>query len=315
MRAYAESPYAEVVAVCDVSLERARQVADQFGVAHAFNDYRQLLALPEVDAVDIATPNDVHCEITLAALAARKHVLCEKPLALSVDDARRMEVAAVEAGLQAKVNFIHRYVPAVRYVKQLLDEGALGHIYHCNITYAQGHLTDATAPRVWRMNKVVTGTGVLGDLGTHAIDLARHWLGTELTSVSGRLTTFTKERPLPGATGPTVPLVPVDVDDEATWLASFANSIRGSIQASLGKALWQRGAWATLPVPSGLMRDDGKTSLHHWIEDLVLGTEIAPTFRDGVRAQEVVDAVVRSAEARQWIDVELSQPVRAAVLA
>jgi predicted dehydrogenase len=343
MRAYAESPYAQVVAVCDLSPERARQIAGQFGVEAAFDDYRDLLALAEVDAVDVATPNDMHCQITLAALAAGKHVLCEKPLALSVEDARRMERAAVEAGLGAKVNFIHRFVPAARYVKQLLDEGALGRIFHCNITYAQGHLTDPTAPRAWRMHKAVTGTGVLGDLGTHAVDLARHWMGTEFTAVSGRLTTFTRERPLPGATGSSIPLLPVDVDDEATWLASFANgaegsfftsrnatghanhiraelygsaggliydnAIRDSVQASLGDAMWKRGAWATLSVPSSLMRDQGKSSLHYWIEDLVLGSRMAPTFHDGVRAQEVVDAVVRSAEARRWVEVELGAPV------
>ena len=193
------------------------------------------------------------------------------------------------------------------------------------------------------MHKAVTGTGVLGDLGTHAIDLARHWMGTELTSVSGRLTTFTKERPLPGATGPTVPLVEVDVDDEATWLASFANgaegtfftsrnatghanhiraelygseggliydnAVRDSVQASLGRAMWKRGAWANLPVPSGLMKDDGKSSLQYWIEDLVLGSAMAPTFHDGVRAQEVVEAVVRSAEERRWVEVELAERV------
>ena len=343
MRAYAESPHAEVVAVCDVSLERAREVAGQFGVGRAFDDYRGLLALAEVDAVDIATPNDVHCEITLAALAAGKHVMCEKPLALSVEDARRMERAALEAGLEAYVNFGHRYVPAARYVKQLIEEGALGRIFHCNVTYAQGHLSDPSVPRAWRMHKAVTGTGVLGDLGTHTIDLARHWMDTELTSVSGRLTTFTKERPLPGASGTTVPLVEVDVDDEATWLASFANgaegafftsrnatghanhiraeiygseggliydnAVHGSVQASLGRAMWKRGAWATLAVPAGLMREDGKSSLQYWIEDLVLGTRVAPTFRDGVRAQEVVEAVVRSAAERRWVEVEMEEKV------
>jgi hypothetical protein len=89
--------------------------------------------------------------------------------------------------------------------------------------------------------------------------------------------------------------------------------LRDSVRASLGDAMWKRGAWATLAVPSGLMRDDGKSSLHYWIEDLVLGSRMAPTFHDGVRAQEVVDAVVRSAEERRWVDVELGAPVGAAV--
>ena len=355
MRAYADSPHARVVAVCDTVLERARQVAGQWDVPQALDDHRALLALPEVEAVDVATPNDTHYEIVLAALAAGKHVLCEKPLALTVQDAREMERAAAEHGRRGAVNFIHRYVPSARYVKLLLDEGALGRIYHCNVTYAQGWLTDPGFPRVWRLNRAVTGSGVLGDLGSHAIDLARWWLGAEIGSVSGRLTTFNHRRPLPpsptaihGPAGPPldraaagpIPLVEVDVDDEATWLASFENgaeghfftsrnatarsnhiraeiygsdgaivydnAVRDSVQASLGRAMWHRNAWATLAVPSALMREDGKNAMHYAVEDVLFGTSVAPTFHDGVRAQEVMDAVVRSAAERRWVDVEMS---------
>jgi len=360
MRAYADSRHARVVAVCDVVLDRARQVAAQFGVPQAFDDYRALLALPEVEAVDVATPNDAHHDIVLAALAAGKHVLCEKPLALSVADAREMALVAAERGRRGAVNFLHRYVPSARYVKLLLDEGALGRIHHCNVTYAQGWLTDSSFPRVWRLNRAVAGTGVLGDLGSHTIDLARWWLGAEIGAVSGRLTTFNRQRPLPpspnaphgaarellaGAAGPT-PLVEVDVDDEATWLASFENGAEGcfftsrnatgrsnhiraeiygsdgavlydnavhdSVQASLGRAMWQRSAWATLAVPPALLREGGKNAMHYSVEDIVLGTSLAPTFHDGVRAQEVMDAVVRSAAERRWVEVEMSPAPTAA---
>jgi predicted dehydrogenase len=355
MRAHADSPHARVVAVCDAVLDRARQVAARWDVPHVLDDYRALLARPDVETVDVATPNDTHREIVLAALAAGKHVLCEKPLALTVEHAREMERAAAESGRRATVNFVHRYAPSARYVKLLLDEGALGRIYHCNVTYAQGWLTDPSFPRVWRLNRSVSGSGVLGDLGSHAIDLARWWLGAEIRAVSGRLTTFTRQRPLPpapnathsavrelvdrGAAGPS-PLVEVDVDDDATWLASFDNGAEGhfftsrnataranhiraelygsdgaivydnavadALQASLGRAMWRRNAWATLAVPSQLMREDGKNAMHYTVEDIVFGTSIAPTFHDGVRAQEVMDAVVRSAAERRWVDVELS---------
>jgi predicted dehydrogenase len=356
MRAYAESPLARVVAVCDAVLDRARQVAAQWHVPHALDDYRALLAMPEIDAVDVATPNDAHHEIVLAALGAGKHVLCEKPLALTVEHAREMERAAAELGRRGAVNFIHRYVPSARYVKELLDEGALGRVHHCQVTYAQGWLNDPAFPRVWRLNRAVSGTGVLGDLGSHAIDLARWWLGAEIAAVSGRLTTFTTRRPLPptpnaahspadlarpdrAGTG-TAALVEVDVDDEATWLASFEggaeghfftsrnatarsnhiraeiygsdgaivydNGVRDAIQASLGRSMWHRNAWATLAVPTALMREDGKNAMHYAVEDVLFGTSIAPTFHDGVRAQEVMAAVVRSAAERRWVDVDLS---------
>ena len=342
IRSYHDSPHARIVAVCDADPARAREVADRTAIPHAFDDYRALLALKEVDAVAIATPNDSHCAITLAALAAGKHVMCEKPLALTVDDARAMARAAAPTGLGAHVNFGHRYTPAARYVKQLIEEGALGRIYHCNVTYAQGHLTDPDAPRAWRMHRAVAGTGVLGDLGSHTIDLARWWMGTEIASVTGRLTTFTGERPLPGANG-SRRMAPVDVDDEATWLASFANGaegafftsrnatghsnqiraeiygseggliydngVRETLQASLGPAMWKRSAWAALPVPSSLLREERKNAIVFSVEDVLLGTRVAPTFEDGVRAQEVIQAVVDSAAARRWVDVARAEPV------
>jgi len=350
LQAYHDSPHADVVAVCDVVAERAREVAAQWGVEHAFADYRELLTLPGIDAVDIATPNSFHREIALGALAAGKHVLCEKPLALEVEHAREMERAAREAGVVNAVNFVHRYVPAARYVKQLIDEGAIGHVWHMNVTYAQGWLTDPAFPRVWRLNRAIAGSGTLGDTGIHAADLARWWLDDEVREVSGRLTTFRTERPtvaasttfsLRGPLGPAQPAsetAPVDVDDEATWLATYErgtqgvffasrnatgrsnfiraeiygsdgaitylNTERGTVEASLGGSLWKRNAWAVLPVPPALTREDPKNSMHYFAQDVATGSRIAPTFHDGVRAQEVLDAVERSWGEKRWVAVE-----------
>jgi len=351
LQAYHESPHAEVVAVCDAVSERAADVAARWGIARYVADYRDLLAIPGIEAVDIATPNNTHYAIALDALAAGKHVMCEKPLAITIDDARTMARAARETGRHNAVNFVHRFVPSARYVKQLLDEGALGEIYHVNMTYAQGWLTDPSFPRVWRLHRAAAGSGTLGDIGIHAVDLVRWWLGDEVACVSGRLTTFRKERPLvsPSATMPSVrdpfrpaapaaEMAPVDVDDEATWLASFnrgaqclfftsrnataranyqraeiygsdgaivyENAVRNTVQASLGSAMWKRNAWATLNVPRELMLEDGKNSMHYFVQDIATGSCIAPTFHDGVRAQEVLTAVEQSAEQRRWVDVE-----------
>ena len=351
MQAYQDSPHAEVVAVCDTVPERARQVAGDWNVENAFSDYRDVLAMPGVDAVDIATPNNTHREIALAALAAGQHVLCEKPLAIELEHAREMARAARETGKVNAVNFVHRYVPSARYVKQLLDEGAVGDVYHVNIAYEQGWLTDPNFPRVWRLNAAVAGTGTLGDTGIHAADLVRWWLGDETRSLVGRLTTFRKERPTVAAST-TMPrlrdavargvvtaieMAPVDVDDEASWLATtekgtqcnffvsrnatghanliraeiygsdgaivYDNGVRNTVQASLGSSMWRRNAWATLPVPAALVREDGKNSMHYFPEDIVTGGGLGPTFRDGLRAQEAMEAIVRSAAERAWVPV------------
>lgn len=356
LNAYRVSPHAEVVALCDAVPDRARQVAADFGVSKAYKDYRELLRDPAVEAVDIATPNNTHHEIAMAAIAAGKHILCEKPLSIELSHAREMTEAVERAGLRNSVNFVHRYVPSARYVKQLLDEGALGRIFHLNLTYEQGWLTDPGFPRVWRLNAAVAGTGVLGDLGSHIIDLARWWLGSELTEVSGRLTTFVDRRPAAapsaimsvvrdgyrGGAPPEVEMAPVDVDDEATWLAAFANGaqgvfftsrnatarrnwqraeiygsdgaivfeneVRDSIQASLGGAMSRRNAWGTLAVPPALMAEERKSSMHYFPEDIVTGRQIGPTFRDGLAAQEAMDAIVRSARERRWVPVREAVP-------
>jgi predicted dehydrogenase len=349
LNAYKVSPHARTVAVCDVVGERAEQVAAEWHVERAYSDYRELLADPAVEAVDIATPNNTHYEIALAALAAGKHVMCEKPLAITVPEAREMVDAAVTAGVHNSVNFVHRYVPSARYVKQLLDEGVLGRIFHLNLSYQQGWLVDPAFPRVWRLSAEVAGTGVLGDLGSHVIDLARWWLGSELTAVAARLTTFQDRRPRATA-GALISaaqavlaapvesdLVSVDVDDEATWLATFANGaqgsfftsrnatarrnyqraeiygsegaivfeneVRDSVQASLGSAMTRRNAWATLPVPPGLMREEGKNSMHYFPEDIATGGQVGPTFVDGLRAQEAMAAIERAARDRAWVPV------------
>ena len=221
---------AELVAVCDPVESAARAAAERFGVPEVFADYRALLdpagAGARIDAVSICTPNSYHEPITLAALAAGKHVLCEKPLALDLAGARRMCDAARAAGVVTAVNFRYRFIPAAGFVRDLIARGELGAIYHVYGNYLQGPLSDPTAPLAWRLVRAQSGSGALGDLASHLVDLYRFWVG-ELAAVQGHLRTFVTERPMVGGGTGTV-----DVDDATSILLRFASGAEGVINAS-----------------------------------------------------------------------------------
>jgi predicted dehydrogenase len=332
LAAFHESPYSAVAALCDVNQANLTSAASQYGVTATYADYRELLASEELDAVDVSTPNDVHAEISLAALARGCHVLCEKPLAMDRHEARAMAVAARDSGKKTAVNFTYRHVPAAAFIREIIQSGEIGDIYHVLATYNQGHLVDPAAPMAWRMVQKLSGTGVLGDLGSHLVDLARFWT-CEFAAVSGHLKTFTTERPLPGGgTGK------VDVDDASSFLAEFSNGATGSffctrdafarsntqraeiygtkggvvydnekpneIQFAIGDFMARQRQYLTMPVPRRLI-DTRSTTMHHFVEDIARGTSRTPTFDDGARCQEVLDAVVESARSRSWRNVPL----------
>jgi predicted dehydrogenase len=223
LAAYHDSPYAEVVALCDVNPANLAAAATKYGVSATYADYRELFARESIDAVDVSTPNVSHAEISLAAISRRLNVLCEKPLAMSRFETREMASAARTAGVKTAVNFTYRHVPAAAFVREIIQSGEIGEIYHVVTSYNQGWLVDPASPRVWRLNQKLTGTGVLGDLGSHLIDLARFWFG-EFAAVSGHLKTFTSERPMPGGVGTGT----VDVDDAASFLVEFKSGATGS---------------------------------------------------------------------------------------
>src|SRR6185369_12454255 len=153
----------------------------------------------DIDVVDICTPGDSHCEIALAALAAGKHVLCEKPLANTVEEARTMVAAAAAArsrGVRSMVGFNYRRVPAVAYMRELIATGRLGTIRHVRAAYLQDWIVDPDFPLVWRLQRERAGSGALGDIGAHIIDLTQFVTGQRITGVSGLTETFIKERPL-----------------------------------------------------------------------------------------------------------------------
>ncbi|MBT1545566.1 Gfo/Idh/MocA family oxidoreductase [Curtobacterium flaccumfaciens pv. flaccumfaciens] len=179
--------------------ERTEAARVQYGWQAASTDWRAVVADPDIDVVDIVSPGSSHVEIAIAALQAGKHVLCEKPLANTVAEAEAMTAAADAAraqGVRAMVGFSYRRVPAIAFARQLVQDGRIGTVRQVRALYLQDWLADEDGPMTWRLDKSLAGSGALGDIGAHAIDLVEHVTGASLATVSGTLETFVTERPL-----------------------------------------------------------------------------------------------------------------------
>ena len=186
--------------LCGRTAEAAAAAADKLGWSSYVTDWREVIERDDIDVVDICTPGDSHLDIAVAALESGKHVLCEKPLANSVDDARRMTDVAQDAqdrGVLSMVGFNYRRVPALAYARQLIADGLVGQVRHIRANYLQDWIVDPSFPLVWRLQKDLAGSGALGDIGAHIIDLAHFLTGQRLVGLSGLLDTFVTERPLP----------------------------------------------------------------------------------------------------------------------
>ncbi|HEY4267590.1 MAG TPA: Gfo/Idh/MocA family oxidoreductase [Galbitalea sp.] len=183
--------------------ERATtEFADRFGIVDIETDWRAVLERDDVDIVDICVPGRLHADIAIAALAAGKHVLCEKPLANTLAEAEAMAAAAEAAGKRgvlSMVGFSYRRTPALAYAKRLIDDGRLGLIRHIRSQYLQDWIVDPDFPLVWRLQKDEAGSGALGDIGAHIIDLAQFLTGQSITAVGAVMETFVTSRPLPTA--------------------------------------------------------------------------------------------------------------------
>lgn len=204
-----------------------KQAADKFGWLSYETDWRRLIERDDIDIIDIGTPNHLHAEIATAAAQAGKHIICEKPLAMHKEQAFTMWKAAQKAGVIHMISHNYRFAPAIQYAKKLIDEGIIGEIYHVRAQYLQDWLMDADFPLVWRLKKEICGSGTLGDLMAHSIDLARFLVG-EIKEVSGMMETFIKQRPVEGEQT----MADVDVDDAAAALAKFENGAFGVFEAS-----------------------------------------------------------------------------------
>lgn len=239
--------------IVDVTEELASTAAQRYGWDNYSTSWQNVVDDPEIDAVDIATPNHLHAEIAIASAKAGKHVISEKPLAPTVEDAKSMLEAVEEAGVAHAVAFNYRRTPAVVLAKKYIDEGALGDILNFRGTYLQDWSADPSSPLSWRFQKKIAGSGAIGDIGSHVVDLARYLVG-EISQVSSIVSTFIKDRPLQsggfdalgGAKTSDGPRGPVDVDDEAISLVRFSNGAVGSIEAT--RNAWGRNNYITFEI-------------------------------------------------------------------
>lgn len=331
-------PDVRVTALCDAdprTLEAARQ---KTGAEVISTDFEAVVTRDDVHAVIIATPNVTHFPIAMAALRSGKHVLCEKPLAMNYQDARRMAEAADAAGVRHMTAFTYRFVPAMRYLSHLIRQGDMGQPYH----YRSCRLQDwGTRNLGWRQVKAMSGTGELGDMLSHRIDFAHHLIGP-MRRLVANLKTLTPIRD--GA--------PNDTDDWVAILAEFESGASGVLEssklASGRNESWRSldyvelngseatfefttGRWDSLqfgrrggpglqplPVPRefwtwpGSPRDPGVgdplvtfryDQAFEFVELIRQERSCAVTFWDGARSQEVMDSAVRSASLGQWVDV------------
>ena len=205
-----------------------REAARRYGYERYYLDWRELVKDPDVQLFDNGAPNNLHAEPTIAAAEAGKHVTCEKPLGRTAAESKQMLDAVTKAGVKHACAFNYRFVPAVRLARDLIQQGKLGRIFHFRASYLQEWITDPEFPAVWRLKKDVAGSGVLGDLGAHIIDLARFLIG-EPTAVNALTKTFITERPSASDPGRREK---VDVDDAFVALVEYQNGAIGTLEAS-----------------------------------------------------------------------------------
>lgn len=240
--------------IAEVSEDLARTAAERFGFQNSTGDWRRVIEDPDIHVVDIATPNNSHAEIAIAAAQAGKHILCEKPLAPTVAEAKAMYDAVRRAGVVHMVAFNYRRTPAVALAKKYIEEGRIGRILSFRGTYLQDWSADPSGPLSWRFQKAIAGSGTLGDIGTHVVDLARYLVG-EISAVNAMMHTYITERPLQsggadklGASDKNVsgPKGKVDVDDEVLTLLRFENGAVGSLEAT--RNAWGRNNHITFEI-------------------------------------------------------------------
>ncbi len=230
----------EMTVVVGRNADAVAASAAKWGWAESATDWREVIARDDIDIVDIVTPGDSHAEIAIAALDAGKHVLCEKPLANTVEEAEAMAAAAERAaanGIRAMVGFTYRRVPAITFLRDLIAEGVVGEIQQVRAAYRQDWLVDPEMPLAWRLQKEHAGSGALGDIGAHAIDTTQFVTGLAVTAVSGTIETIVKTRPLLGSGSGLSATAgegrgEVTVDDVAIFTGRLANGALVSFEAT-----------------------------------------------------------------------------------
>ena len=347
--------------ICGRNQQALEESAKSLGWNNISTSWQEVINNPEIDIVDINTPNDSHAEIAIAAAKAGKHVLCEKPLGMTVAQCQEMVDAAQQAGIVNMVCHNYRRIPAIAHAKKMIEEGALGDLYHYRARYAQDWIVDPDFPLVWRLQKGVSGSGAHGDINAHIIDLGRYLVG-EFEEVCGMMNTFIKQRPiedqsgkgdgLGGAGGKT--MGDVTVDDASLFIGKFANGAVANLEATrfalgrknnivieingskgslyfdfedMNRLKWfdntvasDRQGFSDILVtqpggdhpfvgqwwPPGHIVGYEHTFVHtlaDFVNAVVDGKSVQPTFEDGKRNQRVREAVEESAASRQWVKI------------
>jgi predicted dehydrogenase len=214
--------------ICGRDRTGVMNACSRWGWSQFATDWREVVDDPTIDIIDINTPNDSHAEIAIAAAKARKAILCEKPLAMDVKQARQMVDAVKKAGVVNMVCHNYRRIPAIVLAKKMIAAGELGRIYHYRARYAQDWIVDPNFPLVWRLQSKIAGSGAHGDINAHIIDLGRYLIG-EFSEVCGQMETFIKERPLPGESSKKGK---VTVDDAVMFIGRFENGTLANVEAT-----------------------------------------------------------------------------------
>jgi predicted dehydrogenase len=338
---FQQCPNVEIVAICDVDLVRAQQVAAKARIPHVYCTTAEMLTAHHLDIVSIVTPDDCHRGDAEAALASGAHILCEKPLATTVDDAHTLVVAAESAGVFTKVGFAMRYAPSMARLRDLVSTSTIGEPRLLQAFQQNGQFLDPTTPFHWKMDGARTGGGAIVEYGIHTIDLAR-WIMGEVASVSAASRTWTPRRPLPDGSS----IANVDVDDSTAWLMEFASGAIGVCHAG----------WATVGRPPGLdirvfgsagavrcrLSDDLPDAesleiagldghfqpvpvselpselapeaepwwsrfparlIRSFVAEIGAAERSGPTFEDGLRAQQILDAILIANRERRWVNI------------
>lgn len=326
-----DSKGGKVVAICDIDPEKLQKVGDLLDLdeAHRFENYMDLIHCDEVDAVEICTPNHLHVPIALEAIKAGKPFQVEKPISVNKTEAQKLVDAVKENPVPNMVCFSYRYRSSVRYAKDIISRGLLGDIIQVNVEYQKDSGYWKDRPMEWRFEKKYAGTGVLGDLGVHVIDMAQFLIG-DIVRVCGRTGIVIKERPIRG----TDKMGKVETDDYCNFLVDFANgcsgvfsatrcaigqgnTIRYSIFGTKGMIGFNLNKPDEMTVCIGEL--DVETRGSHVIKvpakykvlqeqtfvDMVAGKECQylPTVEDGLKCQKILDAVLESSEHSCWVEV------------
>jgi predicted dehydrogenase len=331
----------DLVAICDIDRGRAERVASEAGIPRWYRTAEEMLAAERLGLVSVVTPDDSHPADVRAAIAAGAHVLCEKPLAVTIEDARALARAADAAGVRTKIGFTFRAAPTVMRLREIVASGELGEPHLLMAFQQNAQFLDPARPFHWKMDPARTGGGAIVEYGIHTLDLAR-WLMGNVTRVCATGRTIIPERPRPGGGSRRI-----DIDDSTAWLMEFASGATGICHAG----------WATVGRPPGLelrvfgsrgaaevfLSDEvpGEEALliagvdghfqpaeiptrlykrvpnlgawwrtwpahliRQFVAELVDGAPaLGPNFADGVRAQELLAAVTTSMRERRWVDL------------